>query len=55
MTDQLPGDRLDLVLADSTEISPEIAATYERGFGFGPIALAADLRDLGATPARSDR
>lgn len=37
------GDRIDLILADGTEVSPEIAATYERGFGFGSVVLAADL------------
>lgn len=40
------GDQIDLVLADGTEVSPRIAATYERGFGFGTVVLAADL--LGA-------
>ncbi|GAA1694860.1 FtsX-like permease family protein [Glycomyces endophyticus] len=39
------GDRVDLVLPNGTEASPEVVATYERGFGFGSIVLAADLLD----------
>ncbi|THV21766.1 FtsX-like permease family protein [Glycomyces paridis] len=37
------GDRIELVLADGTRIEPEVGGTYERGFGFGSIVLAADL------------
>jgi putative ABC transport system permease protein len=39
------GDRIDVVLPDGTEARPEVVATYERGFGFGSIVLAADLLD----------
>ncbi|WP_244615786.1 ABC transporter permease [Stackebrandtia albiflava] len=37
------GDRLDLILADGTPVSPEVVAVYRRGMGFGPIVASADL------------
>ncbi|WP_460495932.1 ABC transporter permease [Glycomyces tarimensis] len=37
------GDRIDLVLDNGAAVSPTVVATYERGFGFGDVVLAADL------------
>ncbi|HEU5127183.1 MAG TPA: ABC transporter permease [Glycomyces sp.] len=37
------GERVDLVLADGTEVRPTVVAVYGRGLGFGGVIAAADL------------
>lgn len=37
------GDRMSLVLGDGTPVEPRVVAVYERGLGFGPVALSRDL------------
>ncbi|MGA6224605.1 FtsX-like permease family protein [Streptomyces umbrinus] len=37
------GSRITLVLGDGTRVSPKVVAVYDRGLGFGPIALSHDL------------
>ncbi len=39
------GDRMDVVLGDGTQASAEVVALYDRGLGFGPMVVSADLVD----------
>ncbi|GHB15399.1 membrane protein [Streptomyces umbrinus] len=48
------GSRITLVLGDGTRVSPEVVAVYDRGLGFGPIALSHDLA-AGHTTAGLDQ
>ncbi|TDC73319.1 FtsX-like permease family protein [Streptomyces hainanensis] len=38
-----PGDRIELVLGDGTPVRPTVVAVYDRGLGFGPVAVSRDL------------
>ncbi|MGA5503014.1 FtsX-like permease family protein [Streptomyces umbrinus] len=48
------GSRITLVLGDGTRVSPKVVAVYDRGLGFGPIALSHDLA-AGHTTAGLDQ
>ncbi|PSM43943.1 hypothetical protein C6Y14_06070 [Streptomyces dioscori] len=37
------GKRITLVLGDGSRVSPKVVAVYDRGLGFGPVALSHDL------------
>ena len=41
--DAAVGDELPLVLGDGTPVDARVVAVYERGLGFGPLVLSADL------------
>ncbi|MET9558898.1 FtsX-like permease family protein [Streptomyces tauricus] len=48
------GKRIDLVLGDGSRVSPEVVAVYDRGLGFGPVAVSHDLAE-GHTTAGLDQ
>ncbi|MFD0309231.1 FtsX-like permease family protein [Streptomyces sp. NPDC127119] len=48
------GKRIDLVLGDGSRVSPKVVAVYDRGLGFGPVALSHDLA-AGHTTAGLDQ
>ena len=48
------GSRITLVLGDGTRVSPKVVAVYDRGLGFGPLALSHDLAE-GHTTAGLDQ
>ncbi|MFH8467608.1 FtsX-like permease family protein [Streptomyces sp. NPDC017991] len=48
------GERIDLVLGDGSRVSPEVVAVYDRGLGFGPVAVSHDLAE-GHTTAGLDQ
>ncbi|MFI1208727.1 FtsX-like permease family protein [Streptomyces sp. NPDC020802] len=48
------GSRITLVLGDGTRVSPRVVAVYDRGLGFGPLALSHDLAE-GHTTAGLDQ
>ncbi|MGW6011347.1 FtsX-like permease family protein [Streptomyces sp. NPDC055210] len=48
------GRRIDLVLGDGSRVSPKVVAVYDRGLGFGPVALSHDLA-AGHTTAGLDQ
>ncbi|MFI6278728.1 FtsX-like permease family protein [Streptomyces sp. NPDC050988] len=48
------GSRVTLVLGDGTRVTPKVVAVYDRGLGFGPIALSHDLA-AGHTTAGLDQ
>ncbi|MGI5196369.1 ABC transporter permease [Streptomyces sp. CA-288835] len=37
------GQRVGLILGDSTRVTAQVVAIYDRGLGFGPVALSRDL------------
>ncbi|MFC4466017.1 FtsX-like permease family protein [Streptomyces xiangluensis] len=37
------GKRVGLILGDGTRVNAEVVAVYDRGLGFGPVALSRDL------------
>ncbi|WP_314416070.1 FtsX-like permease family protein [Streptomyces kroppenstedtii] len=39
------GERIDLVLGDGSRVSPKVVAVYDRGLGFGPVAVSHDLAE----------
>jgi len=48
------GRRISLVLGDGSRVTPEVVAVYDRGLGFGPVALSHDLAE-GHTTAGLDQ
>ncbi|MGC5566874.1 FtsX-like permease family protein [Streptomyces sp. FR-108] len=48
------GKRIDLVLGDGSRVSPKVVAVYDRGLGFGPVAVSRDLA-AGHTTAGLDQ
>ncbi|MEW2569335.1 FtsX-like permease family protein [Streptomyces sp. NPDC047070] len=48
------GKRITLVLGDGSRVSPKVVAVYDRGLGFGPVALSHDLA-AGHTTAGLDQ
>ncbi|MBQ0847294.1 ABC transporter permease [Streptomyces sp. BH-SS-21] len=48
------GERITLVLGDGSRVSPKVVAVYDRGLGFGPVALSHDLA-AGHTTAGLDQ
>ncbi|MFD6285975.1 FtsX-like permease family protein [Streptomyces sp. NPDC060205] len=48
------GRRITLVLGDGSRVSPKVVAVYDRGLGFGPVALSHDLA-AGHTTAGLDQ
>ncbi|MFJ8937176.1 FtsX-like permease family protein [Streptomyces sp. NPDC102365] len=48
------GERIDLVLGDGSRVSPKVVAVYDRGLGFGPVAVSRDLAE-GHTTAGLDQ
>ncbi|WP_328494779.1 FtsX-like permease family protein [Streptomyces sp. NBC_00414] len=48
------GKRIDLVLGDGSTVRPEVVAVYDRGLGFGPVAVSHDLAE-GHTTAGLDQ
>ncbi|RKS80537.1 putative ABC transport system permease protein [Motilibacter peucedani] len=49
------GDQVPLVLGDGTPVSARVVALYDRGLGFGPVAVSADLVRGHRTSPLTDR
>lgn len=49
------GDRVQLVLGDGAAVEARVAAVYERGLGFGAVALSADLAEGHTTTSLHQR
>jgi putative ABC transport system permease protein len=49
------GDPVDLVLGDGTAVEATVVAVYERGLGFGPVVLSADLAAGHTTTGLADQ